>query len=195
MQGLTNAALTLQQTGFCCNQFAVLAACEQSLDPSGKIPVVLMNTIPFNSLMRLANEIAALERDGISASADPLSGVTLCGSLANQSSIVVQRRELACMGDMIGDEIFVFGMNYSSQTLLDSNIRLYLSAACEEIVDSWGPGYFITDIDAPYGKMLYGLWIRGGIIKLDPGLTSGERLFHWDPEFNNSTSQSKTFSY
>jgi hypothetical protein len=99
------------------------------------------------------------------------------------------------MGDMIGDEVFVFRMNHSFQTLLDASERLYLSATCEEIVDSWGPGYFITDVDAPYGKRLYGLWIRGGIIKPDPGLTGGEGLFHWSLEFGSSTSQSKTFSY
>jgi hypothetical protein len=68
MQGLTSAALTLQQTGFCCNQFTILTVCEQSLDPSGKIPVIRMNSISFDFLTRLANEIAVLERDGISES-------------------------------------------------------------------------------------------------------------------------------
>ena len=215
MQGLTSAALTLQQTGFCCNQFTMLTACEQSLDPSSKIPVVRMNTIPFHFLMRLANEIAALERDGISESglsgsvsasisimdrlfgtpsplltidhklhicsltvqvlclglvlysqahtgklypiflADPLIEVTLQGSLTNQPYIVAERRELACMGEMIGDKVFVFRMNHSApQTPSNASEKFHLSASCEEIVDSWGPGYFITDINVPYGERL-----------------------------------------
>jgi hypothetical protein len=205
MQGFTIAALTLQQTGFCCNQFTILTACEESLDPSGKITVVRMNTIPFNLSIRLANEIAMLERDGlsdpglsgsVSASMDimgrlfrtlsppltvehrlhlcslvvqvlclglvlysqghtgklhpiflanPLIKVTLQGSSTNQPFIVAQRRELACMGEMIGDEVFVFRMNLSSShTMLDASERLYLSATCEEIVDGGLDFLFLT---------------------------------------------------
>jgi hypothetical protein len=59
----------------------------------------------------------------------------------------------------------------------------------------WGPGFFIPDIDAPYGKRLFGLWIRGGIIKPDLNLASGERWFHWGPEFDSSTPNPETFSY
>jgi hypothetical protein len=59
---------------------------------------------------------------------------------------------------MISDEVFVFKINYTSfQTLPDTSERLYLLATYEEIVDSWGPGYFITEIDAPYEMALYSL--------------------------------------
>jgi ankyrin repeat protein len=256
MQSLTSAAVTLQQTGFCCNQFTILTDCEQRLGPSGEIQVVRLNTIPFGLLMRFATEIAVLERNGISGSGlsgsvsasinimdklfrlpfsllsvdhklhlcsltvqvlclglmlysqahtgklhpffitDPLIEVTLQGSSTNQPSIVAQRRALACMGRMIGDEVFVFSMNHSSpQNLQDAGENLYVSATCEEIVDSWGPGHLIAGTGAPYGTRLYGLWIRGGIIKPDLSFISDERLFHWAPELGNSTSQSETFSY
>ncbi|KAH7231110.1 hypothetical protein BKA59DRAFT_488822 [Fusarium tricinctum] len=256
MQGLTSAAITLQRTGYCCNQFTILTACEQGLDPSGTVPVVRMNNVPFNLLKRFANEISSLELDGISESglsravsasisimdklfqtsyplptidhklhlcsltvqvlclglvlysqghtgklhpiflAEPLIEVTLQGSMINQRYIIAERQQLACMGSMIGDEVFVFKMNRSvPQIMPNTNERLHLSATCEDVVDSWGPAYLITDIDAPYGKILYGLGIRGGIIKRSRNLNDGQTLFHWGPEFNNSTSQPETFSY
>lgn len=126
--------------------------------------------------------------------ADPLVEVTLRGSLTNLPSIVPERRDLACMRDMVGDQIFVFRMDqHPPESLLD--IRLALLASCEEIVDSWGPGYLVMSTDAADGKRLYGLWIRGGVIKPALGMTYGERLFHWGLEFRNPISQSQTFSY
>ena len=100
------------------------------------------------------------------------------------------------MGAMVGDEVFVFGMNYSgSQTPPNADRKFYLSGTCEEIVDSWGPGYFITNIEAPYGERLHGLGIRGGIIKPTTVFANGKPFFHWGPESGGTTSQSKTFSY
>ncbi|KAI1125855.1 hypothetical protein F5Y10DRAFT_294334 [Nemania abortiva] len=260
MQGIIRAALTLQQTGFGCNQFTILTAYENDLDHFDGFRVVYMNSVPFDMLMGLANEIASLEKDGISEShlfetvsisitimqilfrapsyqlldvpnerhklhwcsltvqvlclgmvlysqghtgklhplflTNSLTEVTLRGSLMDYPYIVARRQKLACMGRMIGDEVFVFRINDPSSPIPPSRIeKSHLSATCEEIVDSWGPGYFIADNGNLYGDKLYGLGIRGGIIKPDRDSSTGLPLFHWGSEFSVSTSQSKTFSY
>lgn len=100
------------------------------------------------------------------------------------------------MGEMIGGEVFVFEMNHSGYITPPNVSKIfYLSGTCEEIVDSWGPGYFITNVDTPYGETLYGLGIRGRIIKPNTRFVNGEPLFHWGPDSDGATSQSKTFSY
>ncbi|KAJ4307505.1 hypothetical protein N0V84_012685 [Fusarium piperis] len=60
LRGLTNAAITLQQTGFCCDQFTVLTAGESDPLPDS-ISIVRMNTIKFDVLDKLAREIDQLQ--------------------------------------------------------------------------------------------------------------------------------------
>jgi hypothetical protein len=127
---------------------------------------------------------------------DPLNEVTLAGSLINQDCIVADLRELACMGSMIGDKVFVFRASHSNtQIQLDASTKLYLSAICEEIVDTWGPGYFIADGDAAFGERLYGLRIGGGIIKPHHVLDTGERQFHWSPDVLTFEPGMENFDY
>ncbi|KJZ68254.1 hypothetical protein HIM_12358 [Hirsutella minnesotensis 3608] len=252
-RGLTFAAVTLQQTGFCCNQFTVLTASEQGSPRS--ISVVHMNTIPFDLLVGLAQEIAALQQKGLNDSAlsrsvsastrimerlsgialpppsttkhrlhlcslmvqllclglmfyaqghtgdlhpvylaEPLNEVVVRGCSPDYPYIIAGRFELACMGDMVGGKVFAFRM--SSQTLSAETGKFYLSATCEEIVDSWGPGSLILDPDAFSEEKIYGLVIRGGILKPDKRVNNGYRLFHWGGEFSKSDlSSSDTFGY
>ncbi|KAI0117938.1 hypothetical protein GGR51DRAFT_500601 [Nemania sp. FL0031] len=128
--------------------------------------------------------------------ANPLTEVTLQGSARDQPYIIAERQKLACMGDMIGDEVFVFRMSSSSlATPVNPSQKYHLFATCEEIVDSWGPGYLITESSNSYGEKLYGLGIRGGIIRPDQKSTVEGSLFHWGAESSNASFSSKTFNY
>lgn len=255
--GLMNAAVTLQQTGFCCNQFTVVTAGKAARLPDD-ISTVRMSTINFELLASLAREIDQVQCEGldslsmssaVSISKDimeslfrnpwpllkttehqlhlcsltaqllclgimvyaqahigkvhpcflkkPVATIEIRGSSDNQSYIVAEQAELACMGEMIGDKIFVFRM--STQNLPTTAQKLYLNATCEEIVDSWGPAAFVLDPKEPsreLAKKLFGLVIRGGVIQPSGYVGNGERLFHWSENFNgDGPSSFGAFSY
>lgn len=102
--------------------------------------------------------------------------------------VVVHRQSLACMGDMIGDDVFVFGSRDFLPT--GEGNKHYLEATCEQIVDTWGPGYLIAAADVP--DRIYGLGIRGGIIS--PHRIE-ENVFHWQTESGHLALNDKTFGY
>jgi len=79
------------------------------------------------------------------------------------------------MGSMIEDRVFVFRISHLDHIRRDDVPKYYLFATYEDIVDTWGPGYFITDIDALFGERLYGLRIGGGIIAPRGNLDIGKR--------------------
>lgn len=58
-----------------------------------------------------------------------------------------------------------------------------------------GPGYFITEVDAPFGERLYGLRIGGGIITPLESTDIGERQFHWSPDVLSFQPGVETFAY
>jgi hypothetical protein len=259
MQGLNCAASVLQETGFCCDRFTILTMSERGVEPTRQIPRVRINTIPFQYLKILKNDLTELAKDGLYGTGlskslstsmeildilfgvrqsspistideklhicaltiqamclglvlysqghtgelrpiflrDPLTEVTLLGSLMNQPFIVVDLRDLACMGFAVGGKVFVLRMSddFASQIPIDGTERLYLSATPEEIIDTWGPGYLIMDTEAPYGERLYGVEIGGGIINPDQNLITGERQFHWSPDFRAFKPGDETFRY
>ena len=93
-----------------------------------------------------------------------LTEVILAGNLLNQTCIIASLQELAYMGSIIEDRVFVFRTSHLDYIRRNNVPKYYLFATCEDIVNTWGPGYFITDVNAPFGERLYGLWIGGGII-------------------------------
>lgn len=58
VRGLISGATHLQESGFCCNEFTVLTACEHE----SYQPRVRMNTVPFRLLVELGDHIDALAR-------------------------------------------------------------------------------------------------------------------------------------
>lgn len=131
----------------------------------------------------------------------PLTKVLLHGAMTpgTGAPVIVERRRLACLGDMLGDEVFVFR---SAQSIRKSrpadNERLYLSGSCAQVADLWGPGYTVGCMKPTspfYLANLVGFYIRGGLIR--PGSPPGQvpRLFHWAPEAADRPATTETFSY
>ncbi|KAJ4237550.1 hypothetical protein NW757_013251 [Fusarium falciforme] len=262
LRGFTNAAIKLQQAGFCCDQFTVLTAGE-SVSPLDSTPTVHMNTIKFHDVVRLAQNIEQLQHEELDSPAlarsvetctaimaslfkstmprpsttehqlhlcsltvqllclgivfyaqahtgrlhpsylvEPLAKVEIRGSSHGQPYIIAEQAELACMGEMVGDKVFVFHM--SAQTP-PAEVRSYLNATCEEIVDSWGPASILGLPESSEKEMIglpesseemIGLVIRGGIIRRREPFGNSDRLFHWTDHFGgNKLSPHDTFSY
>ncbi|RSL92213.1 hypothetical protein CEP52_013946 [Fusarium oligoseptatum] len=222
LRGFINAAITLQKTGFCCNQFTVLTAPESTLGPDN-VTIVHMNTITFDIVLKLAQDVDQLHHEGlhdrallrsVSASmrimetlfqtplslpstiahklhlcsltvqllclgivfyaqahtgklqpsylSEPLTRVEILGSSHDQPYIVAEQAKLACMGELVGDQVFVFRMSTRTRPIgVDGS---FLSVTCDEIVDSWGPASLIMDPQEA-SERISGLVIRGGIIQ------------------------------
>ncbi|RTE69963.1 hypothetical protein BHE90_015649 [Fusarium euwallaceae] len=242
--GFINAAITLQQTGFCCDQFTVLTASESTLGPDN-VTIVHMNTIRFDAILDLAQDMDQLQHEDINDSAlfqsvstrligimetlfetplsppstiahqlhlcsltvqllclgivfyaqghasklhpsylaEPLTGAKLLGSSHDQPYIIAEQAKLACMGELVGDQVFVFRMSTRTRPIgVDGS---FLSATCEEIVDSWGPASLIMDPQEDLER-IFGLVIRGGIIQPNGKSDAGVRLFHWKIDFGGT---------
>ncbi|KAK4442944.1 hypothetical protein QBC34DRAFT_417972 [Podospora aff. communis PSN243] len=136
----------------------------------------------------------------------PLERIYLHGVFSNPAygdSIVVERRQLACLGDMIGDSVFVFRNASDKECYLPrqhpGNEKLYVLGSCSQITDLWGPGYMIGNFKptsdwAAAGISLTGFYIRGGFIQRD--ISTGQpNTFHWAREWNNNPAALKTFGY
>ncbi|RMJ14709.1 hypothetical protein CDV36_005607 [Fusarium kuroshium] len=246
-----NAAITLQQTGFCCDQFTVLTAPESTT-------MVHMNTIRFDVVLDLARDIDQLQHESLDDSvlfrsvstrvvgimetlfgtppslpstmahqlhlcsltvqllclgiifyaqahagklhpsylAEPLTRVEIRGSSHDQHDqpyIIAEQAQLACMGDLVGDQVFVFRMSTRIWPIGEDGS--FLSATCEEIVDSWGPASLIMNPQEP-SERIFGLVIRGGIIQPNGKPEDGVRLFHWNIDFGGAEpSPSNAFGY
>ncbi|KAK1844994.1 hypothetical protein CCHR01_12357 [Colletotrichum chrysophilum] len=252
--GLVSAAICLQQSGFCCNQFTVLTASQYE---SGQC-VIGMKTIVFDRLLELEASIAALRYEGLSDSiisrcvsicmhilenlfdislpmpstsglklhycslavqllclglvlysrahvgtfhpvylAKPLNDIILCGSSSDHLQIAAEQHELSCMGDMVGEKVFAFRLISQTPPTEKKQSPAYLSATCEEIVDSWGPGSLLfADPEGLSEDRIFGLVIRGGIIEYHGRLSNGDRLFHWGEELvNTDPTSSVVFGY
>jgi hypothetical protein len=130
---------------------------------------------------------------------DSLTKVTLEGILDYQPHIIAELRELACMGDMIGDSVLVFRfrLDPTFQEQPNAAKKMSLWASGEDIVDTWG-GSFVSDHKAPYGDRLYGIEIGGGMIKpytaQDPAEQLEEQWYHWSPYVKPYDVRAKTFN-
>jgi hypothetical protein len=89
-----------------------------------------------------------------------LNEVILAGSSLNQICIIASLQELACMGSMVEEWVFVFRTSHPNHIRQDDVSKYYLSATCEDIVDIWGPGYFITAKLIKVGRLLCLMRIR-----------------------------------
>ncbi|RSL67642.1 hypothetical protein CEP53_002914 [Fusarium sp. AF-6] len=248
--GFINAAITLQQTGFCCDQFTVLTAPESTT-------MVHMNTIRFDVVLDLAQDMDKLQHESLDDSAlfrsvstrligimetlfqtplslpstithqlhlcsltvqllclgiifyaqahagklepsylaKPLTRVEILGSSQDQHEpyIIAEQAKLACMGELVGDQVFVSRM--STRTWTIGKDGSFLSATCEEIVDSWGPASLIMNPQEP-SERIFGLFIRGGIIQPNGQSDDGPRFFHWTSDFGGKeSSSSDAFGY
>lgn len=125
--------------------------------------------------------------------AEALHTVKLQGCSSELPSIVSTQRQLACLGEMVGSNVSVFSTLPQSVATEES---LYLSASCEDIVDSWGPGTLIMNSEGPpLEDKVLGLVIRGGIITADRTLANGDHVLHWEDADSRRTESSSAFGY
>jgi len=132
----------------------------------------------------------------------PLTEVLLRGisTHGDMPYIVVERQQLACLGDMVGDGVFVFRLvpDQNTQTWDPTMGRRYLRATCEQVADLWGPAYTVsnTSTASPFHlATLTGLYIRGGLIRPDPRSTRKDPMFHWGQQEEEQPNEAETFSY
>lgn len=130
----------------------------------------------------------------------PLTGVSLYGILVpdGEAPIVVERRQLACLGDMVGDSVFVFRSPRTRPATPNQHAaeRLYLHGSCSQLVDLWGPGCSVSNMEATsrfYRSNLLAFYIRGGFIRPDTKVGK-QQLFHWSLRWEDTASV-QTFSY
>jgi hypothetical protein len=109
----------------------------------------------------------------------PLEHIVLLGASNDASSlnIDVGLQELTCMGDMIKDLVVVFRrLNERIEPKCD------LLASPEDLMDTWGPGQFLTAPAKNGNPKIYAISIGGGTITVDPKSSHGNHWSgHWTP--------------
>lgn len=110
-----------------------------------------------------------------------LSGVT------GSRRIVVEARDMACVGQMLGDKVFAFALrnplgDTEELTPTPSN-ESYLLARSNDLLELWGPANCIykKDANAASTESLAAVDIRQGRIALTGASDCGHRLAHWSP--------------
>lgn len=127
---------------------------------------------------------------------DPLIKVNLKETLTGQTMISASQANLACMGPMIGGKVFVFtAASPSVHDPLRQNMKYYLSASCEDIIDIWGPGYLIKDPKEPVIGKVHAVGIGGGFISLRNCPSQKNHHFHWSRENDHLNSGLEPFDY
>ncbi|KAK4213561.1 ankyrin 3 [Rhypophila decipiens] len=101
------------------------------------------------------------------------NGLTVCGSLVM----------LTCMGDMTGKPVFAFRCFKSEQEQLTMDIsstKFDLIASAEDIIDTWGPGTFVS-VSSEEPDMLLSIAVGNGTITSAPIQTDKipEQPLHW----------------
>ena len=132
----------------------------------------------------------------------PLTSVSLHGFMVSgydPPPVVVEKRRLACLEDMVGGDVFVFRQRSHPhlRTRQANTERLYVHGSCAQLADLWGPGYTMSTMEPSspsYAASIVGFYIRGGIIQ--PRLSlSGGQVFHWAPIKDKQPLPNQTFSY
>lgn len=138
-------------------------------------------------------------------SVDDLTGIELLGAGDDRMYIKASLRELTCLGEMVGGPVFVFHLVSGSatsatcQTTLDVAVDLRCRGV--DLIDTWGPGLFISKAGAPYGSQLHAIEIGGGVIKpFHPGRINHDPtkpLYHWSSRLKsyNEIRRLPTFSW
>lgn len=116
----------------------------------------------------------------------PSSYILLRGLSVDRPAIVVEPRQLKCMGDVIENEVLVFRFHksgWAAQTCSDIPQPSLLLASAETIADTWGATRFISKSSIEVKENLVGIDINGGTIKRETGLvtSTGAALYHWYP--------------
>ena len=122
-----------------------------------------------------------------------LTEINLLGTGDDSLYIKASLRELTCLGEMVGGSVFVFQVVYPSTTSMASQTLPYAAVdiRCRgvDLIDTWGPGLFISEVGAPYCFRLYAIEIGGGSIKaIGSGGTNHsppKTLFHWSSRFHS----------
>ena len=133
-----------------------------------------------------------------------LTEIELLGTGNDRISIKAGLRELTCLGEMVGGPVFVFrlvSISTASAASRDTpDVAVDFRCRGVDLIDTWGPGLFISKAGAPYGSQIYAIEIGGGVIK---PVRSGsinhdpeEPLFHWSSrlESYNEIRRLPTFS-
>ena len=134
------------------------------------------------------------------SSSHDLTDFELLGTGDESLSIKANLHELTCLGEMIGGSVFVFqlvsAMTASSASQTLPNAPVDFRGRGVDLVETWGPGLFISEAGAPYGCRLYAIEIGGGVIRpVRSGSTSHnpiKPMFHWSPQFD-SYNEMRTF--
>ena len=116
-----------------------------------------------------------------------LTEIELLGAGDDRIHIKASLRELTCLGEMVGGPVFVFHLMSGSTTSAASrttpDVAVDFRCRGVDLIDTWGPGLFISKAGAPYGSQLHAIEIGGGVIKpvyfgrIKHDLT--KPLFHW----------------
>ena len=133
-----------------------------------------------------------------------LTGIELLGTGQDGISIKASLRELTCLGEMVGGPVFVFHLVSGSiaSAASQSTPGVAVDFRCQgvDLIDTWGPGLFISKAGAPYGSQLHAIEIGGGVIKpVRSGSINQDSttpLFHWGSrlESYNEIRSLSTFS-
>jgi len=93
--------------------------------------------------------------------------------------VTLTRLQLACIDDMLGGPVWVFG---SESSPID-HTRHYLVTTAEDFVDTFGRSYFIPSESGEDMKITSIIAGGGAVIASEaksPGCTPGARLCHWE---------------
>ena len=106
--------------------------------------------------------------------------------LGRGKCITFHARNLACVGDMLGDQVFAFSTNHAGQhsrTATKEAERCALLTRPMDVIDLWGPARCILAlkiVDSSEG-ILQAVELLDGHFALDGGEEGGIKTAHWSP--------------
>lgn len=121
----------------------------------------------------------------------PLTNIQLLGSLPSEgdfSKINVQLVNLTCMGNMIQEAVIAFNMSDGLRSLSPVHDLL---ASLEDLMDTWGPGHFVTLALDTSENGIYAINIGG--VNITRAENESEK-FHWSPVLRSDDISTRPFS-
>lgn len=106
--------------------------------------------------------------------------------LGRRRCIIFHARNLACVGDMLGDQVFAFSRNHAGQhsrTATKEAERCALLTRPMDVIDLWGPAQCILapSIVGSSKGILQAVELLDGHFALDGGEEEGIKTAHWSP--------------
>ncbi|CAF9939927.1 MAG: hypothetical protein ALECFALPRED_008377 [Alectoria fallacina] len=120
---------------------------------------------------------------------NPLTDMTLAGTMHSSMIIKACLRKLTCLGEMVRGPVFVFELLYHgpiSSVSRSNDTTFDLCGRGVDIAETWGPGLLISNPGTTYGHRVYAIEIGGGVIRR--GSTHehmAEPLYHWSPQYES----------